>query len=448
MAKNNITIILDDECKSYECDIEFNIDTGEFSKCLTIVTDKKDDYNERIHDRKSFEYACDTFQMEYTYDEFFKDDYTLQINGSIDDITYFIKHNKIENKEIIISNNNNSLSINDEEYIERLNKELKNKYRIYLKTNGNEELVKLEDYQYTIEYINNIAEKTREKNLSPFESLVYVYDIVRDRVYNSEGTNDPASTSRDLTSVIKGEKIVCLGFSEIFNAVVKKLGYDSKIQYLYVQDKKSGHARNEVYVKDEKYNIEGIYIFDPTAGSKDDDTNNHFDSYLFCGRTNKLFELMDEVSKRNYIDQDMVVLKEVYKKVKNNDFDIDYRTLILICEIYRSLFNRYIINPNYMFNMDEKIKEEFKTKIMEFYNLINSTIDDDTFMKILTNVRIKEYYEDSEKFPLSIEKRKEIFKKTISSKEENYIEDEEQEKNINRVVLTKTLQKVLQGKNK
>lgn len=87
---------------------------------------------------------------------------------------------------------------------------------------------------------------------------MYVYDIVKYRIYNKD--EDNYLNNRDLDKVTSGNTIVCSGFSNLFNAILMSLD----IKAMPLISKTANHQRSIVYVNDSKYDIDGIYVFDPT----------------------------------------------------------------------------------------------------------------------------------------------------------------------------------------
>lgn len=120
--------------------------------------------------------------------------------------------------------------------------------------------------------IDEVAKKINKYNLSPLEKIVYVYDYVKKREYHE---CEDKTNSRDLDKVINGENIVCVGYSNLFNAILKSLN----ISCIPLISIKAKHQRSLVYVKDDKYNINGIYAFDPTWDSKK--TKAYIDNYNY-----------------------------------------------------------------------------------------------------------------------------------------------------------------------
>ena len=440
MPENEFVIELEDGEYHYECGTEYNEELNKKTKYIVVITDKDDSFDEILNDKNSFESSKRTLEVDYTYEEFISEPFKVKLNGKIDDIIHFLNKNKINNRITLGSKNNEPFKITDEVEINKLLNELNNTSNIYLNLEGNNNEISIDDYKYTVEYINSIVKEIKEKELSTFEELIYLYDIVRDRYYISEEKNDDPYISRDLTKVIKGKKIVCIGYSEIFNTIAKKLGFNAKKQLLHDTPKNEGHARNMVYVKDDKYNIDEILVFDPTTGCKIDETNNHFNKYSYCGRPNAFFEYIDEYFEEDLIDDEMEILKNVYKKLKENDFNLEPIEYMVVNSMYKQLLNKeFSIIYRFNLNEDKELQETFKEEIITFCNLFDKREAEEIYIKALTNVRIKEYLDDEEKFPLSIEKLMEINPNRVNELEE------ETQKRINGVRLIKTLRKVLEN---
>ena len=83
-----------------------------------------------------------------------KDIKTVSIQGNIDDIQYFVKHNEmLKDKEIIIGNN---LALNDE-MVNKLNYYFGKYDNVLYMIEGNTLPITMEEYKATLLYINNIV---------------------------------------------------------------------------------------------------------------------------------------------------------------------------------------------------------------------------------------------------------------------------------------------------
>ena len=166
---------------------------------------------------------------------------------------------------------------------------------IYFDVQGNTQLITFEEYKKTVEAINLMISDVEKFNYSPLEKIMYVYDLVRKKIYTCEKSDEDVRTSRDLSQVLLGDKIVCLGYARLFRTLLEKLGINSKEIILLNKDEATGHARNEIYIKDEKYGVDGVYYFDPTWDSKrNNNDTSYLSSYRFFAMTRLQMDALDE----------------------------------------------------------------------------------------------------------------------------------------------------------
>lgn len=139
------------------------------------------------------------------------------------------------------------------------------------------------DNQFTIEQALNASRKVNDivetiKNarvgnrpLSPYEKFLYAYSFVTNRAYKNAEENEDSAISRNLISVLNGDKIVCVGYANLLNTICKRLDIpctlmpssikkddESKIPY-------ENHLACLVRIEDPLYDLKGIYYSDPTA---------------------------------------------------------------------------------------------------------------------------------------------------------------------------------------
>ena len=411
------------------------------------------------------------------YDKFFSKDFTIYMFGNILEVVHFINNNKIKDHKIVLTKPDlTPITIDDEDLIDEFISKIDYLDNIYVIGEGNDEKVCINDYKKTIKYIETIANKVKRLNLSPIEKLMYVYDIVRDRKYKAETDDENYNASRDLTSVTSGDEIVCLGFARVYDKVIKKLGFNSMVHAIIPKEiGKHGHARNMVYVKDEKYNIDGVYFFDTTFDSKKDEDNLHYNSYRNFANVYEDFLTRDHMN--NQLMKDLIsVGNKIYKKDQDK---ITYEEIKNVNTLYKILCNKSLLDTFQLMTFNRKKDElsiiyshldtdidyeKLYKDIEEFVRKFYKQISLEQFIKILTNVRIQEYYENSSKFPLSKEKILEISNNYIGNDEdrissltnaifgggkslrEQIIEQNELDKDINRVRVAKVLRNVLEKK--
>lgn len=112
--------------------------------------------------------------------------------------------------------------------------------------------------------IEEIVDKINSTKASPLEKYMMAYNYVTSKVYK-ENKKNPAK-SRDLTAIFNGDDIVCVGYAKLMNRICKGIGVKSYAQASSVYNDKEqylgGHQNNIVYLKDDKYGIDGYYYSD------------------------------------------------------------------------------------------------------------------------------------------------------------------------------------------
>jgi len=399
-------------------------------------------------------------------------------------IDYLNKNPSLYTKKIIIKK---IYTLKDFEYVKKTYQKIPNIY-VYIK--GNKAPITIDDYEKTIKEINNIINKIKKYKLSQLEQIMYAYDIIRSKVYKEENKDETDNVSRDLTSVLLGNKIVCVGYAKIFEEVLTELGIKVSQHHLINKSTKSkGHVLNIVYVKDKKYNLDGIYYFDLTwdSNSKEND-NSYLNSYKFFAKTKKEIELFykekyyDESFKalsENFIDDLIELLKK--RNIMNiNQYIIKSINELSIFITKKELFNFYNINLNT--NLDISIKRLMKKinideiiKELELYKvLFNRQININILLEILYNVRKIEYYENPQKYAFDFltlstitynsqwkfdDNSKEYFinaiydkvplnAKNFKQQMKKYSNETDLEKRINQVKLVKVLKKINEKKER
>lgn len=438
-------------------------------------------YIQQLIDNMEFNLGHEEFESSFPFyryvlehctdEDFFSNADTVYINGIYEDIAEYLRRNpELLDKEIILAE---SLDLDKNTCIR-----LKNVFRdfpnIKLMIHGNTELIGLDEYDQTINAIDSIVDKVKNYNYSPLEQLIFAYDLIRDRFYVKENENESYTVSRDLTSTLLGDKIVCVGFSNIFNAVCDKLNISSMTFLLNRRrNGDTGHARNMVHLVDEKYKIDGLYFFDPTFDCKKDEQNNFLFSYLFFAKD---YLEMDELSYGVYYPRDFKLFDSSY-----------FETLIDECEelgddraaAYRLLTNYRITTLLKFLNMDliEPIKEGYNAEqiVDAVYDIkckAECSIGAETFLKALYTVRKNQYYENPGKYMFDVDVLTKIItnsrfraddsaelsllsmfgfnyyydKNASEEKVRKFVSKNELDKDIERTKLTRTLRSMLDSK--
>ena len=304
--------------------------------------------------------------------------------------------------KVIINDGIHSLSLDE---VEKLEIEYAGNENVYFYVEGNDKPLSLEEYHATAELINEIAERIKAYGLSPLEAAVYAYDFARDRIYVSEDKDQESFESRDLFKALYGDKIVCVGYARIFSAILKQLGITASLYTIKSED--DGHAIALARITDEKYDIDGIFYFDPTKDRKQNESNDHFLGYRAFATSRGEALSYGHYKDETLQDLDYDTYKAVIERVQqqNAHFTSNSKYYSSICNINKFLNGKTIYrgDKSYEYGPSDLIKNipDMLEQLDLFYELISHEIDPRKKMEAIARVRKIEYYENSEKYPFS-----------------------------------------------
>ncbi len=338
-----------------------------------------------------------------SHQEFYSHFSTIRVGGSLQDIIDYVTKNPWLKKLKIINNKFYEFS---DKGLDEATKDIEmlksaTNCDIWLTLEGNEEAITLEDFKKVLSIIDTLVSEIKKLNLSPFETVLYVYDLIRNREYKAEDENEAYTKSRDLASVLLGDKIVCAGFVNVFNTILHKLGIPCSSFRLLSTEQEDNHVESVVYLKDAKYDLDGLYLFDPTFECKDAD-NSYLTHYYFFAKT------LDEMQSTYAAEKLLPNCKYVSKK------GIQYLESLLPREITPMEMGKYkllkginslliLIGKEPLKFLNCYDKEEFMSIYQNLYNYINQVIPPATFAKAFFYVRSIEYYLDPSKYPFDKE---------------------------------------------
>lgn len=395
----SLTICIDEnkELNYYLSDSE---KLKEYSKFMEDFYAMTDNYDEE--EQKCIEYVLDN------YDNIFElIDYVIFDFETLGVLDYIRKNPIILSKKIVLPD---VYTINDYDKLNELNtkyKEFSNNIYVYFQCNDN--YIKISDALKTINKIKEYCDNIKKLNLSPMETIMYVYDIVRDRVYQLESEEEAENVSRDLSEVLFGDRIVCVGYANLFYTMLKYLGIESyEVSLKKLTAENIGHKRNMVYVKDEKYNIDGVYYFDATWDSKKNSySNNYLYSYKNFAKTRSYIDLNEfreykDVSfptykKGLYDEISGIIQRENYQLLQNYLSSVNYMSKVVIGD---SLLKSEWVHPSLStYGMFDK--KAFLEKLNEVISKFDREIPGEVMLELLLNVRKIQYYQNPGKYPFS-----------------------------------------------
>ena len=389
----------------------------------------------------------------------------------------YIKRNPILKNYKLCLDEEFSITLEDLNKVKDLFGEYNN---IYVYVDGNNTPISINEYERTVNAIDEIVNKIKKYNLSPLEQTMYAYDLVRDRVYTKEGTEESSLLSRDLSSVLFGDKIVCVGYANILDKVLSNLGINTLMYYTKrINDASHGHARNIAHIIDHKYEVNGVYYFDTTWDSKRDKSDiNYLNSYRFFAKQKEDIEMYDDkFTDKTFEGYSEEFIWEFEDMVKERGIQNVPKNMIrTINEVSMFIDNKNIIDTKlYAKYLPDSMKPSFdldKTmdKLNDYRELFfESEISTETLLQVLYNVRKVEYYENPKKYKLELETFKSALrnsnwdiedagmrfmevlfgrhviadKNQVSEYIDKYSENNDLERNIERVKLTRTLKEIV-----
>lgn len=141
---------------------------------------------------------------------------------------------------------------------------------IYIKVSGDKGICTLDEFKKMREFFNNFTNRYSTYHLSNLEKITLAYDYIKFFSFN-ETQNDRFTESRSIAKSITSGNIVCEGYSRIFCQLLSEMGINSNLIFIEPNEKeKGGHVRVILNIKDEKYNINDVFAFDPTWDSNQD----------------------------------------------------------------------------------------------------------------------------------------------------------------------------------
>ena len=251
----------------------------------------------------------------------------------------------------------------------------------------------------TIDYFKSIVPDC----LSPVEKAMFLFDEVKSFSYKEN--NSDLSKSRYIPTIVSTGNIVCAGYANFLVELMKECGIkaDTMNAEINLGKQVAGHSRVIAKIDDPKYNLHGLYIFDPTWNSKKDNLaevkingNLYMNRFNDSDRSNpenkEIINEYDVMSDYRFFMIPLSDFEKVFKNENNN---------FLLSEIREGNIEEDVDNINngnkdkillyneikYFFG-DNANKEDVKSYIQE------KGFETDDFIKCLNIVKDAEGYKN------------------------------------------------------
>lgn len=154
-----------------------------------------------------------------------------------------------------------------------------------------------------VDKIKNARVKGRE--LTPYEKLLYIHTFVSSKPYREQEEGEDRSVSRNLISVLNGDKMVCVAYAELMAYICSRVNIPCTMVTATVEQNKEGevtytnHVACLVRIEDPEYRLNGIYYSDATSSE-------------FSKLYNPTLSLVPVSEVENVIDEDKIHLEKIY----------------------------------------------------------------------------------------------------------------------------------------
>lgn len=296
--------------------------------------------------------------------------------NNINKVIEFIKNNKNLKIELFMTDYNT--------FVKNLNK---NDYpNLLIRFQNSDEAIPYKDFYSMYQKLNEIVKFINHYDLSNLEKVLLVYDIVKANEYKKESNNEDYRISRNLNQIINNDKIVCVGYSNLLSFLLSNINiknFDMKVKF---KNKNNGHQRNFIHLKDDKYNIDGMFFLDSTWDSKK--SSYYLDNYLYFLKPLSFFskdknEVLLEKENISLLDSTTDEVEKLLNSL-NSQEKIEYilklNSLLGYCKPQISFI--YLLNYS-----NEQVIDLFK----EVKDLYNKNISKQAFINALYKVRRIEY---------------------------------------------------------
>ena len=320
---------------------------------------------------------------------------TIYVGGDYKDIDKFISNNQEIFSRKVVVKNFFDLANSD---LGAIKNSISDYNRLRYSVLGDLLDFSFKELELATNRFRSMVDEVAQFNYSPLEIALHLYDLVRDRYYvMGESEYDDAS-SRGLASVLLSDYIVCAGFVSLYTSLLKTFDIKAKAYELAPTDSENGHVQTIARIKDDKYDIDGVLFFDPTADCRKKSSNNFLNIYRFFAKN---FREMSEFTDKydSVLKGDKALIDEYYEYLDEQDGakKQERRDILFKKMLFLSTFIDNNALPKFLFS--QAIDGD---KLYEYSDILDRKVGNTAFMKAFINVRKNEYYLHPEKYPFDM----------------------------------------------
>ncbi len=232
--------------------------------------------------------------------------------------------------------------------------------------------------------IDRIVDDIKNKNLTPFETVLFIYNLVRKIPYKQ---NEKIEDPRVIVGVLKDNQAVCSGYASLIKAIIDRLNIpelkcDLVGCTLYerkgvIPRIKGGHCHNIIKISDSKYDIDGTYALDAT---NNDDIPFNYSLCLFPIEDLTKFRHLryQQTNQKNRLDN-IIFRQENFKDIMKSDISYKFKHVLEGLKLYFVQPDVVKENPNGKVISIDCFKKAIRSLVeKEFFN--NGDMDIDEFI--------------------------------------------------------------------
>lgn len=218
----------------------------------------------------------------------------------------------------------------DKYYNKLLELKTNNIFVVFEKDNfgSGKEIISFSKYQKARRFYDKLSEEIKKYNFTPLEAYLYSYIKTRSfksyKFYKDDKKQDDKypQMSRNPFFIIDNDCIVCAGYSNFMLELLKRLNISAS--YLRIGREEAGapHAQVLVHLKDDSYNINGVYIGEVT-GSKNA-INEKYSCFDAVGTKDKKSYTKYQIGEKTRSDflyaMEQLDIEDKYKSDTNPEF--------------------------------------------------------------------------------------------------------------------------------
>ena len=431
--KYSIEIILDDKVKEPFMIIERDLESPDGVKTtLYISTNDKIDFKKIRMFSIGDDELIDTFKEEFRYGKgILENAFLITVKPKIvekernekimqkylDEIHHFLENNKrLSENSLLIGVGTYNYDDENVKFIEQF----KNYEKAFFVMSNLNDLFTADTILKQINIVSNIEKEIKKHpKLSPLEQSMYAYDLLRTNM--AKTLENDTEEEKEFNKFADKFMEPSFFYAPLYTEILRRLNIASITGTGYFNNYET-RKYTIAYIIDRKYNIEGVYYFDPGINSKiamensleiyDSEEDNSILSTLknYSG----FAKTKGDIEFSGYLDFDFIFADFDHgyindlENIENGIITEDLNLLTMKLNNISMFIDKTNIICDTNIFYDSEAVSNIKIDVERYDRLFDNEIDANKFLEILFNVRRVEYLHNSNIFRLSTDELKDI----------------------------------------